>query len=274
MPSPRVVVTNDDGIDSAGLRRLHGALSDVADVTVVAPEADQSAVGRSIQPSAEITAHELGYAVAGAPATCVVTAVSALDLDPDLVVSGINTGANLGTPALGRSGTVGAAIEAAYMGYPAIAASAYVPFERIQGDFHEFVPDPEDFTIAARAVGFLLERLPLLEGVDGVDYFNLNAPLDPDVVDPAIRVTRPAPGYHTVAERDGSQVHLRDRQFELLHTGDLVDERDTDRGALAAGEISLSPLVVPSQRSTVASVDGVRELLAGSEDPAQPVSLG
>lgn len=250
MGEATIVVTNDDGIESHGLRRLVAALEPLGEVVAVAPAANQSAVGRSIEARATVESHPLGYAVHGSPATCVVAAATGLDLEPALVVSGVNKGANLGGPMLGRSGTVGAAVEAAYLGYPAIAVSTYVPFERLQGAFHEFTPDPAEYAPAASVAGHLAERL--LEGVplDGADYLNVNAPLAADLVEPVVHVTAPADGYHTVADRDGDQLSLRDRQFELIHTGDLDPSHDTDRGALAAGQISVSPLCLPEQVPT------------------------
>ncbi|MEF8831842.1 MAG: 5'/3'-nucleotidase SurE, partial [Halobacteriales archaeon] len=105
MDDPVILLTNDDGIDSPGLGALYDALSEVGEVTAVAPADDHSAVGRSIEQSASVFEHELGYAVDGPPASCVVGGLEALLPDADLVVSGCNQGANLGAYVLGRSGT-------------------------------------------------------------------------------------------------------------------------------------------------------------------------
>lgn len=247
MSAGTIVVTNDDGIDSPGIRRLVESLDPLGEVIAVAPASNQSAVGRAIDASATIESHPFGYAIHGSPSTCVVTAATALDLDPVLVVSGVNKGANLGAPMLGRSGTIGAAIEAAYLDIPAIAVSAYVPFERIQGNFHEFQPEPDEFDPATDAAVVLAETLLTDGPVDGIDYFNINAPLTDDLRDPTIHVTAPAEGYHTEADRDGDQVMLVDRQFELLHAGELDPAEATDRAVLANGGISVSPLRLPTQ---------------------------
>lgn len=241
-----IVVTNDDGIASPGLRALVEALEPLGEVIAVAPAGNQSAVGRSIDARAAIDTHPLGYAVEGSPATCVVTAATALDLEPAIVVSGINKGANLGAPMLGRSGTVGAAVEAAYLGLPAVAVSAYVPFERIQGDFHDFAPEVAEFEPAAATARRLSQGLLEDGPFAGVDYFNVNAPLVDDLQDPRIELTEPAPGYFTTATRDGDHVTLRDQQFEQLHTGELATDAGTDRGVLAAGRISVTPLSLPA----------------------------
>lgn len=241
-----IVVTNDDGIDSPGIRALVDALAPLGEVVVVAPASNQSAVGRSIEARAAIDPHPRGYAIEGSPATCVVAAATALDLDPSMVVSGINKGANLGAPMLGRSGTIGAAVEAAYLGLPSIAVSAYVPFERIQGDFHDFAPTPDEFEPAAAVAAHLAESIDSAGSADGVDYYNVNAPLAEDLRAPVVEVTTPAPGYFTTAELDDEYVELRDEQFERLHHGDLESDADTDRGALTAGHISVSPLGLPA----------------------------
>ncbi len=127
---PLILVTNDDGIHAEGLRYLKIAAERLGDVEVVAPEAEQSAVGHSITIYDPIKAHEIskdgvfyGYGISGTPADSVKLAVhSLLNRKPDLVLSGINNGANLGINVL-YSGTVSAATEATILGCPAIAFS-------------------------------------------------------------------------------------------------------------------------------------------------------
>lgn len=246
MSDATIVVTNDDGIESPGLQRLVEQLSAVGEVTAVAPATNQSAVGRSIEATAEFEEHRLGYAIHGSPATCVLAA-SALDLEPDIVVSGINKGANLGAPMLGRSGTVGAAVEAAYLGYPSIAISTYIPFERIQGDFTEYSPEPAEYDPAATVATRLTEGI-LEDGVpSGVDYLNVNAPLRGELQEPLVHMTAPADGYYTVSEQNDGQVVLQDQQFKLLHTGELVSEGETDRAVLSTGQISVTPMRLSEQ---------------------------
>lgn len=125
-----ILVTNDDGILAIGIRTLAKALQKLGTVTVVAPDRERSATGHAItvhQPLrvrqiADYPANE-AYAVDGTPADCVKLALEALPIQrPDLVISGINRGPNLGTDVL-YSGTVSAAIEAAILGLPAIAVS-------------------------------------------------------------------------------------------------------------------------------------------------------
>jgi 5'-nucleotidase len=124
----RILVSNDDGINSPGLRvleRIARALSD--DVWVVAPEVEQSGASHSLTTRRPLRLHELAarrYAVDGTPTDCVLLAIRRLlrDRPPDLVLSGINAGCNVGED-LTYSGTVAAAMEATLLGIPAIALS-------------------------------------------------------------------------------------------------------------------------------------------------------
>lgn len=124
----RVLLTNDDGIDAPGLRVLEEVAASIAgEVWVVAPEHDRSGTSHSISLHAPLRLNELGarrYSVSGTPGDCVVMAVRHLmaDAPPTLVLSGINRGANLGVETV-FSGTVGAAMTALLLGYPAIALS-------------------------------------------------------------------------------------------------------------------------------------------------------
>lgn len=126
----RILVTNDDGIQAPGLQSLVRELSQIATVLVAAPDQERSATGHAItmyQPlrakAAEVPGAETAYAISGTPADCVKLAVDTLYPEQiDLVVSGINRGANLATDVL-YSGTVSAALEAVMLGLPAIALS-------------------------------------------------------------------------------------------------------------------------------------------------------
>jgi len=126
----RILLSNDDGVYAPGLRALRRRLRELGDVTVVAPAAEQSGVGHSITLQTPLVVHEvfehdqrIGWLVEGSPADCVKLAcLELLDRPPDLVVSGINEGANAGINVL-YSGTVAAAVEGAFFGIPAIAVS-------------------------------------------------------------------------------------------------------------------------------------------------------
>jgi len=137
--SVRIVVTNDDGIGSPGLDQLVQGLATVpgAEITIVAPQENQSGssdrtTDGGVTTSTGATASGLaGTAVAGFPADSVLVAINELGLDPDLVVSGVNEGQNVG-PLAALSGTVGAARTAARLGVPAVAASAGLVYDAAQ----------------------------------------------------------------------------------------------------------------------------------------------
>lgn len=125
-----ILVTNDDGIETEGIRQLSQALSEIGRVTVVAPQTEQSAVSRSITFRTPLRVEHRyepvqdSYAVTGTPSDCVFLAVHhLLENPPDLLVSGINTGPNLGDDVL-YSGTVAGALEGALNGIRSIAISA------------------------------------------------------------------------------------------------------------------------------------------------------
>jgi 5'/3'-nucleotidase SurE len=130
----RILVTNDDGILAPGILALRRAVADMGEVTVVAPVAPQSAVGHSITLTDPIRVHRvplgdgvIGCGVQGRPADCVKLAILELMPErPDLVVSGVNLGANTGINVL-YSGTVAAAVEGAFFGVPAVAVSIGIP---------------------------------------------------------------------------------------------------------------------------------------------------
>ena len=130
MKKPNILITNDDGIHAPGIYALWEAMSQIGNPTVVAPNTEKSAVGHAITISDPIRIQEItrhggfeGYSVNGTPADCVKVAIhSILDEKPDLVVSGINMGANIGTNIL-YSGTVSAANLGTMLGIPSIAFS-------------------------------------------------------------------------------------------------------------------------------------------------------
>ncbi len=142
MTSIRILVVNDDGIESDGIIALADALRELGDVTVVAPDADRSGTSHSISTQHVVTAIERrgrgvrSFACSGTPADCVVLGVNELcGGTPDLVVSGINRGANLADD-INYSGTVGAAVEAVVVGIPAIAVSLCTSYDEAEDVLH------------------------------------------------------------------------------------------------------------------------------------------
>ena len=254
----KVLLTNDDGIDAVGIRAVYDRLSSIADVTAVAPATDQSAVGRQLSQSVDLYEHEMGYAVEGTPGDCVIAALGSLDIDPDIVVAGANQGANLGTYVLGRSGTVSAAVEAAFFDLPAIAASVYYPVGEFS--FEESSPDPEQFREATRAIEYLVERAPNAGVFETADYLNVNAPIPSGERSAPMAVTRPSDVYEMDAERsDDGTIRIRDRIWELMAEGSVPDPEGSDRRAVLEGRVSVSPLAAPHATTDDEALSGLAD---------------
>ncbi|WP_435065436.1 5'/3'-nucleotidase SurE [Halobaculum sp. EA56] len=242
---PRVLLTNDDGIESPGFRALYDALDAVCEVIAVAPADDQSAVGRTLSRRVAVREHDLGYVIEGTPADCTVAGLGSLCPDADIVVAGCNKGANIGAYVLGRSGTVSAAVEAAFFGVPAIAVSLYVPGGS-GDDWREKASDPADYREAASAARYLVRRAPEAGVFAEADYLNVNAPWTGDGEAPTrMEVTRPSTLYDMGAEHDGDHVDLIDRTWDRMLEGDIPDPVGTDRRAVVEGRVSVSPLTAP-----------------------------
>lgn len=166
----KILISNDDGINAMGIRALALALQELGQVYVVAPERNQSATGHAVTmhtPLRSKSVKELGnnitaWWVNGTPADCVKLGIENLmKAKPDLVVSGINMGENLGTDVI-YSGTVSAAVEAAIFGIPAIAFS-----------YQDY--NAEDMTVAAEAAKQITTLL-LKRGIPSNQVLNINIP--------------------------------------------------------------------------------------------------
>lgn len=122
----KFLISNDDGIEAKGIRVLAESMRSLGNVTIVAPDKNRSGASNSLTLDGPIKIKEIGertYRVSGTPTDCVHIALTGLlDRDPDIVVSGINAGANLGDDVI-YSGTVAAAMEGRFLGYPAVAVS-------------------------------------------------------------------------------------------------------------------------------------------------------
>ena len=254
-----ILLTNDDGIDSPGLTALYASLSALENttVTVVAPATDQSAMGRATSDDVAVEEHELGYLLSGTPVDCVVAGLSTLAPDPDLVVAGVNQGANLGSYVLGRSGTVSAAVEAAFAGVPGIAASLYIPAQ--VRDIKALELTPGDFAHAVGVTTHFVQRAFDADLFAQTDYLNINAPMATDESPaPSLRLTRPSPRYDMTAEwaeGDSRRVHLNDRIWERMAAGDIESTPGTDRHAILNGDCSVSPLVAPHDVPDIEAIE-------------------
>ncbi|WP_226041019.1 5'/3'-nucleotidase SurE [Natrinema sp. DC36] len=257
---PHILLTNDDGIDAPGIRALHDALSAVGTVTVIAPDRNRSAVGRSLSygrtrssrddddfsldletdsftSPVPHTEHELGYAVDGTPCDCAIVGTKGLEPRPDIVVSGCNSGANLGAYVFSRSGTVSAAMEAAFLETPSIAVSMdTLGYDRDlePGDFERAGEITADLVAGAAGTGLF----------DRVDYLNVNVPR-PDREPNGFELTRPTEVYEMDAAFENGAFQLTNRLWQQMANRDIPDAEDTDRHALLEERVSISPLRVP-----------------------------
>jgi len=263
--TPRILLTNDDGIYSAGLWAAYEALSPMAEVHIVAPATQQSAVGRSISIVEPIRVHEVdlqgvrGMAVGGKPTDAVIIGLYALRLGPALVVSGINIGENLSFESIMTSGTVGAALEASNQGTPAIAFSLQVE------DQGEKFDDPRGFgkrlTDAKRIVRELTGEVLRQGFPKEADVINVNIPSRIRGGYEVTRLSRKL--FHTGVER---RLDPRGRPYFWIN-GPLVEdaEEGTDVHAVRKGNISVTPITLDC---TAHAADGIMRGLI--PDPGRP----
>lgn len=226
---PRILVTNDDGIYSEGIRKLADALQSVGEVTVVAPDREQSAASHALtlnRPLRLLRLKDNEYIVDGTPTDCVNLAVLNLlkEKRPDFVVSGINFGPNLGDDVT-YSGTISAAFEGALLNIPSIALSALVG---------------ENFSFDASAkFAAELTRTVIAGPRDPSIILNVNFPVGPFA---GVKVTRL--GKRVYSEGVIERLDPRGRKYYWIggdpptwHEGE-----GTDFEAIQAGFISITPL--------------------------------
>ncbi|KZX15148.1 5'-nucleotidase SurE [Methanobrevibacter cuticularis] len=181
----KILISNDDGINSSGILAAKEAVEDLGDVTVVAPATQQSGIGRALtlfeplrMDPVILNDESQGYSVSGTPTDAVTLGIFKLMDDiPDLAISGINIGENIGKGELTTSGTIGAAMEAASLGVPSIAVS----LEVLRGDIkfeNGHIELNYDF---AKKILKKIAKNVLEEGLPkGVDLLNLNIPSNPE----------------------------------------------------------------------------------------------
>ncbi len=224
----RILITNDDGVYSEGLRQLARALAPLGEVTVVAPDREQSATGHSLtlnRPLRLQKIEENWYAVDGTPTDCVNLAVLWLlqERKPDLVVSGINFGLNLGDDVT-YSGTVSATFEGTLLGIPSVA-------------FSQEIAEGYSFERAAAFAGRFVAEL-------------LRATLRPDLL---LNVNLPAGvlqglSFTRLGKRVYKQVVVekedpRGRKYYwIAGTPEWQSDTGTDHEAVASGRVSVTPL--------------------------------
>ncbi|MCJ7742112.1 MAG: 5'/3'-nucleotidase SurE, partial [Methanoregula sp.] len=241
---PSILLTNDDGVSSVGLWAAYEALAPIADVTVVAPATQQSAVGRSISIFEPLRASHIvmngipAWSVAGKPTDAVIIGLYALKLNPTLIVSGINIGENLSFESIMTSGTVGAALEGSNQGTKGIAFSLQV---EDQGDkFDDPRYNGQNFDAAKKIVRDVVSRILAQEFCPHADVINVNIP---SVVKGGYEVTRLARKlFHTGVEK---RFDPRGRPYFWIN-GPLIEdaEEGTDVHAIRKGNISVTPITL------------------------------
>ncbi|MBC2742041.1 MAG: 5'/3'-nucleotidase SurE [Desulfosarcina sp.] len=244
----RVLLTNDDGIHAPGLWALYHAFSVRHQVTVVAPDRERSAVGHGItlhQPirfeKTRVNGGMTGFAVNGTPADCVKLGLAELlDTAPELVVSGINPGANVGIN-VNYSGTVAAAKEAAMAGIPAMAVSIIAPGAR-------YVDAAARFT-EALSLQVMGRRLPV------GTFLNVNFPDLPLKKLRGVRWSRQGTG--AFAQHFEKRTDPRDRSYywQGCDSQGAYDQPDIDGAALGDRYISITPI-----KCDMTDYDTLREL--------------
>jgi len=245
-----ILISNDDGCQSRGIQILAAALSAIACVTVVAPERDRSGASNSLTLDAPIRARRMenGYTcVDGTPTDCVHLAITGLlESEPDMVVAGINAGANMGDDVL-YSGTVAAAMEGRFLGFPALAVSLASSSR------------PTHFETAAQVTVDLVTRV--LGGTLPADtILNVNVPDIPFEEIRGMQATR-------LGHRHKSEpvVEMQDPRGRTVYwVGPAGSEQDagpgTDFYAVRSGYVSVTPLDVDLTR--YAAMDSLSSWLA------------
>ncbi len=241
----QVLLTNDDGIEAAGLEALRRALLEVPgiELAVIAPDGNRSATARSITTRRPLAVAEVdfgdgtvGYATDGTPVDCVRLAGLGVvkDFSADIVVSGINHGANLGDD-ITYSGTVAAAFEAIILGLPGIAVSQQS--DKREMDFR--LGDAFAFETAARFTARIVQELATVPLSPGT-LLNINVPAgEPDGVEITTlgkRIYRDEL-KRTTTDDEGRQIYWIYGVEPGFH-----DEPGTDLAAVAAGRVSVTPI--------------------------------
>lgn len=227
-----IMVTNDDGIHAPGIRALATALAELGTVTVVAPDRERSAAGHSLTLHSPLRVFELRegwYAVDGTPTDCVNMGIhNLLTTPPDLVVSGINHGPNLGDDVT-YSGTVAAAMEANLMGIPAIAVSL--------ATF-----DASDYFADAARSALRIARQLAHQGLPSDTFLNVNIPNCTEQEIAGVSITRQ--GKRSFIGKIVDKTDPRGRKYYWIGSEipDFQDEEGTDFHAINRRRISVTPL--------------------------------
>ena len=242
---PRILVTNDDGIHSAGLTALAKALRRVGDVWVVAPDRERTAVAHAVTLHKPLRIHQIDkqiYAINGTPVDCVNLALlNILPKRPHLLVSGINKGVNLGDDVL-YSGTVSAAVEGTILGIPSMAVS-----QEGRDQFHFATGTHYAVRVA---------RLILRQGLPEETLVNLNIPNRTVEAVTGVRVTCLSRRRFENPIIEKVDPHGRSYFWIAGNRVSWSRNKDADHEAIAEGAVSLTPLHLDS--TNYAALDQLR----------------
>lgn len=246
----KILISNDDGYMAQGIRALAEAMSSLGDITVVAPDRNRSGASNSLTLENPLRVSRLDngfYRIEGTPTDCVHLAVTGLlDEEPDMVVSGINAGANLGDDVL-YSGTVAAAMEGRFLGLPAIAIS-------LNGH------TATHYETAAWAAAKIVMHLQK-SSLPADTILNVNVPDLP--IEQIIGFESTRLGHRHKAEPVIKELDPRGR--EMYWIGPAGEEQDagpgTDFDAVRRGAISVTPLQI--DLTSYSAIDGVATWLEG-----------
>jgi 5'-nucleotidase len=238
-----ILVTNDDGYTSAGFIPLVKQLSQDFKITIVVPSREKSWIGKAITTKKELSIDEINYegftlfTVDGAPADCVQLGMyNVMQNKPDMVVSGINQGENAGHARILSSGTVGAAVEAAFEKIPALASSIAIPLA-VKEKTDLF--DKKNYYMFENAANITRKIVNILEGkkFEAADLFSVNIPYDATSTT-AYMITKPFkdPYGQLFHKTKGGYLHeTPPLDYNLSREG-------TDLDALSKKKISITPL--------------------------------
>ena len=250
----KILVTNDDGVYAPGLWAAVEALEGMGEVVVVAPDREQSGVGPSVSLNSPVRAREVvppvqgikTYAVEGSPADSAILALEVLVENVDLLVAGINSGANLGEDVL-ISGTVGAVLQGYYRGIPSVAVSVASL-------------NPADFDSPARLLAALAQQVGE-ESLPNPVLLNVNLPpVAPEEIK-GIDVTRLARRRYADTVRQGDDG--KRRYYWITRTRPAWDmEEGTDVWSVRHRRVSITPLQTEmTATATVAAMEGLPQRL-------------
>jgi len=231
----KILVSNDDGIDSYGIHILATALKEMGDVTVVAPRTEQSAAGHSITMKIPLRVTEyfkdsefFGYAVEGTPADCIKMGIkNIMKSPPDIVVSGINNGSNAAINII-YSGTVSAAREAAIMDVPAIAVSVTNHYVK-------------NYSVAAK-IAVKLARLVCKNGLQNGTLLNVNVPDLPEEEIKGIMMTKQGKSKWDDVYEERQDPYGKNYYWLTGNMINLDKDLDKDHFAIENDYVAITPI--------------------------------